>query len=399
MFKPSQYPKILAIYISLLAIVWSIYPYRRGAVMSPDSGTYSWWADTLIKYNFDIFKFLENVTDTIPPVFYSAWVTIVAFNKVLLGENWGLGVVALNLLAGISVAILLLKTTWTVTAKPTCVIFAGLFLLACHDFFLWIPYVLSDTLFSFICFLIFILSTSLYQQPANLSKRVIGVALLLLFALFFRPTWPPLLIFALLSMPLAFFFSLMADDTTKRHNFIIGCTLLACILIPAIIFYHAYIMLHPEKWPFPFFDSILSIVSHDYQQGKIIDARPETYHSLPKNIFDYSLISFHKIFAYFYIDLAAYSFKHVLFNYIFFPPVYGLSILAITKLFKKNNGPSPLNWWCIFSCTLFIFLFAFFHSLEQIDYDFRYRVPCYPPLILLAALGLNELINGFSKRA
>jgi hypothetical protein len=36
------------------------------------------------------------------------------------------------------------------------------------------------------------------------------------------------------------------------------------------------------------------------------------------------------------------------------------ALFAITKLSKKYNGPSRSNWWCIFSCALFIFIFDFF---------------------------------------
>lgn len=398
MFKTIQYPKILAIYIFLLAIPWSLYAYSRGVVMSPDSGRYSLWADTLLKHNFNILKFSEHVDFVVPPIFYYNWVAVMAFSKVFLGENWGIGIVVLNLVVGIFIATILFKTTWVTTGKLSCAIFAGLLLLLCHDFLLWIPFVLSDTLFSSLCFSIFILIINLYQQPAEHLNKVVGIGILLGIILFFRPSWPPLLIFVILSIPLIFFFSLKADDPSKRQNFIIRFTLLACVFIPAIIFLHSYIMLHPDKWPFPFLDRTISFVALDYQQGIVIAARPETHHSPSNNILAYAFITLHKLVAFFYINVDGYSFKHALLNYIFFLPVYGLSILATVKLFKKDNGPSPENWWRIFSCLLFIFLFAFFHALEQIDFDFRYRLPCILPLILLASLGLNELINDFFQK-
>jgi hypothetical protein len=90
---------------------------------------------------------------------------------------------------------------------------------------------------------------------------------------------------------------------------------------------------------------------------------------------------------------------HALLNYLFFLPIYVLSVFSISLLYKKESGLSSISWWTIFSCFIFILLFAFFHSFQQIDFDLRYRVPCLLPLVLLAALGLNELINGFSKKA
>lgn len=366
--------------------------------MSPDSRSYSRLADTLIEYNFDIFNYLENVHFVTPLFFYSNWVAILAFSKVLLVENWGLGVVVLNLLAGIFAAFLLLKTSWVITGKPACAIFVGLLLLLCHDYYLWIPYVLSDTLFSLISFSIFILTISFYQRPSEYLKRVVGVMILFSLAIFFRPTWPPLLLFTALSIPLIFIFQPIATDSIKRHNFIVGCVLFACVFIPIIIFCHSYFMMRPEKWDFPFLGEWISQIAKDYSQGFIIYQRPETYHATPHSILDYAFISLHKMVAFFYISVKAYSFAHSLLNYIFFLPVYGLSLWAIVQLFKKDNGPSPSHWWCIFSCVTYIFFFTFFHSLQQIDYDFRYRVPSLLPLIFLATLGLNELMNSFSKR-
>jgi hypothetical protein len=398
MFKPNQYPKIQAIYIFLLTITWSLSSYSRGVKMAGDSNTYSNLADTLIAYNFNIFNLIETVDTKVPLLFYYNWLSIVAINKLTFGDNWGLGIVFFNLLAGIFAAILLFKSTWTTTRNPACVILAGLLVFLCHDFVLWIPFVLSDTLFSSLCFLIFTLTISLYQRPAELSRKVVWIVVLLCFALFFRPVWPPLLIFALFSTSLAIFFNSIASDPNKRHRFIIGSIFTACIVIPAIIFYHSYIMLHPDKWPFSLFTKMISFISIEYQKGIVIRSHFETYHSPSANILEYVFITLHKFIGYFYISVDSYSFKHSLLNYIFFVPVYGLSFFAVAQLFKKGNGPSPSNWWYIFSCTLFIFLFAFFHSLHQIDYDFRYRVPCLLPLIFLATLGLNELINGFYKR-
>jgi hypothetical protein len=398
MFKPNQYPKVQAIYVSLLAVVWSIYAYCIGVVSTLDSSVFSNLADTLIEYNFDIFNFSENYHNRIPAFFYTNWITILSSSKALLGEHWSLGVVVLNLLAGIIAALLLLKTSWTITGKPACAIFVGLLLLLCHDYFLWIPYVLSDTSFSLISFSIFILTISFYQRPSKYLKRVVGIVILFSLTIFFRPTWPPLLLFTVLSIPLIFIFQPIATDSIKRHNFIIGCVLFACIFIPIIIFCHSYLMMHPEKWPFPFLGEQISAIEKGYKLGIVIYQHPETYHATPHSILDYAFISFHKIVAFFYISVESYSFTHSLVNYTFFLPVYGLSIWAIAQLFKKNNGPSPSHWWSIFSCAIFIFFIAFFHSLQELDYDFRYRVPCLLPLIFLASLGLNELINGFPQK-
>jgi hypothetical protein len=398
MFKSDRYPIIQISCFLVLGIALSSYAYIKGVIMASDTiNDYSPWADILIENNFNIFQFLEDVEFVHSPVFYYNWITILAVNKLVLGENWGLGIVCLNILAGISVAILLIKNLWDITEKPACIIFASLYLLLCNDFYLWIPFVLSDAIFSSICFLVFILTINLIQQTSDHLKRVFGVMILILFSIFFRPAWPPLLIFAIFCVPLAYFVNSITTDSQKRHKVTIKLILLACGLTPLIIFFHSYLMLYPDKWPFSFFKSTIFYISGDYHRGVVLYAHLETYHFPPSDILDYVFISLHKLVAFFYFDLAVNSFKHTLINYFFFTPVYGLSIFAIVQFFKGGNALSPSIWWCTLSSSIFIFLFALFHSLNQIDYDFRYRAPCMLPLILLATLGLNELINRFSK--
>jgi hypothetical protein len=401
MIKPSLYPKVKVIYILLLTTVWSLYSYSKGLLLAPDTYRFSSFADILIEHNFSIVKYLEIARQAMySPLLNYNWVVIVAFTKLLLGEHWGLGIVILNLSIGIFVALLLLKTTWLVTKNPACSLFAGILLLLWHDFYLWMPWVLSDLFFGCLCLLMLLLIIGLYQQPSKPLKRVFGIGALLSFALLCRPSFPPLLIFVVFSTLTFFFFSLKETDPRERHNFIIRFTILACVFIPATIFYHSYIMLHPERWPFSFLTRSAIWIAGEYQIGTIVhDGYRESYHpDYPNNILSFALITLKKFFAYFTVAAKRYSFMHKIYSYSIYLPAYGLSIWAIASLFKKENGPSHLSWWSIFSCALFIFLFAFFHSLHQIDGDYRFVIPIKLPIILLAALGLNELIKSFSRR-
>jgi hypothetical protein len=381
----------------LLAVIWCIYTYLKGVILPIDAtAAYSPWADGLIKYNFNVIELADNIQHRASLVFYFLWLVIVAVSKILLGENWGAGVVILNLFAAIAVAILLFKASWAITRKPICTVFTGLFLVLCYDFHLWIPFALSDIIFTTICFSVFYLVLTFFQKPEEPLGRFVGIIVLFGIAFLFRPAWPPLFLFIIFFLSILFF-SLRELDSNGRHSFIVRLTLLTGILFPAIVVLHSYIMQHPENWPFVFFGDFISYVAGDYRKGIVLYGRSETFHFPPINIWEYSLISIHKIFIFFAFDIKGHSFKHTLVNYIFFTPIYGLSIFAITQLFKKEEGPSSSSWWSIFLCATYIFIFAFFHSLNQIDFDFRYRLPCTLPLILLATLGLNELINNPPK--
>jgi hypothetical protein len=399
MLKESGFAKLQACFIVFLCIAWTLYIYVKGIVISVDAqADYLPWAESLIKYNFNIFEFLNHVHHRASPAFYGIWIAIIAFNKLLLKEHWSIGIVALNLSAGISIAIIFLKTSWSLTRKFICTFFSGLFFLLCYDFHLWIPYTQPDILFVLICFSVLSIVLSLCQSPTDPQRRVLGVLVLIVIAFFFRPAWPPLLLFTLLSLFLTFFSSLEKLNSNERHNFILRSTLFICLLMPLVIGTHSYLMLNPDKWPFAFFGDYISYLASDYRKGIVLYGRLETFHFPPSTIWDYTNITLHKFFAFFYFDIKTYSSMHRLANYIFFLPIYVLSVFAVTQLFIKTNCLSPSSWMAILECTSFVLLFAIFQSLNQIDYDFRYRIPCLLPLILLATLGFNEFIDKFYNK-
>jgi hypothetical protein len=398
MIKPNLNSKYQIAYIILLGIAWCVYTYYRGVITTSDSIFWESFADILIKHNFNYVEFLDNAKHRASPLFYSIWISIIALSKLLFGNNWGIGIVTINLLVGVSVAILLLKITWNTTGKLACTIFTSLFLVLCYDFHLWIPFALSDIIFTTICFSVFYLALTLCQGLAEPRRRFAGIIVLASIAVLFRPAWPPLLLFTTSSLFLAFFFRLKKLNNNERHNFILRSTSLICLLMPLTIGTHSYLMLNPDKWPFTIFGDYISYIASDYRKGIVLYGRLETFHFPPSTIWDYTNITLHKFFAFFYFDIKTYSSMHRLVNYIFFLPIYGLSVFAVAQLFNKANCLSPLIWITILECTSFILLFALFHSSSQIDYDFRYRIPCLLPLILLATIGFNELIDKFYKK-
>jgi hypothetical protein len=393
MIDKKQFDRVQYIGFVLVSLAWALITIKKGIIFSPDSNTYSHLGDLLIKYDFNYSEFLEHSRSVVHIALYLAWITIVAITKIIFGDNWSVAIVVINYLAAIFSLVLILKLTRMVTRNPICIIFASVALIFCYDYYMWIRYALSDILFASICFSIFFLSISLLEDPSGPQKRIASGAILLGIALFFRPASPPLIVFIFFSILFGFVFKLGASDASKRNRLIIRLTLFACVVIPAVLFFHSHIMLNPEKWPFPFFNDWVTYIAHDYQLGIVVFDRPETFHSSPSSIFDYLFITLSKLLSFFAIDFDGYSKMHALISYMFFLPVYALSVFSISRLYKKENGLSPINWWAIFSCVIFIVPFAFFHSFNQVDYDLRYRVPCLPPLILLATLGLNEFLK------
>jgi hypothetical protein len=393
-----QINKIQFIGVFSVSIILGLRAVMEGVKISPDSGTYSSYADLLIKNNFNYLNFLAQTDFVTPIVLYSAWITIVGITKMIFGDSWNAAIVVLNYITVIYTLVLILKAIRAVTLKPACFIFALIAIIFCYEFHMWISYVLSDVMFASLCFSILFISLNFFRDPFDAQKWIISCLVLAIIATFFRPAFPPLLVFTFLSILFGFTFRPWVNDVKKRHSLIINLTFFAGIVLPAILLLHSYIILNPDKWPFPFFEGWIHQIAREYSLGIIVYGRPETFYPIPAGILDYFFMTISKLVFFFAIDFSGYSKVHAIINYIFFIPIYTLSAFSLAQLYRSKNELSQMKWWIIFSCFIFIVLFAIFHSCNQIDYDLRYRVPCLPPLVLMATIGLNELLEKFPPR-
>jgi hypothetical protein len=393
-----QIKKIHLIGVVSVSIILGLITVMEGVKFSPDSGSYSSYGDLLIKNNFNYFNFLAQTDFVTPIVLYSAWITIVGITKMIFGDSWSTAIVVLNYITVVYTLVLILKAIRTVTLKPACFIFALIAIIFCYEFHMWINYVLSDLMFAGLCFSILFISLNFFRDPFNAQKCIISCLVLAIVATFFRPAFPPLLVFIFLSILFGFTFRPWVNDVKKRNSLIINLTFFACIILPAILLLHSYIISNPDKWPFTFFEGWIHKIAHEYSLGIIVYGRPETFYPIPAETLDYFFMTISKLILFFAIDFSGYSKVHAIINYIFFIPIYTLSAFSLAQLYSSKNELTQMKWWIIFSCFIFIFLFAIFHSCNQIDYDLRYRVPCLPPLVLMATIGLNELLEKFPPR-
>ena len=85
----------------LVAAEQTAYAVWRGIAWAPDSDTYQAWADTLLRVHFDVPAFLRVTTSDYPPLLYVVWVSVVAAVRSVLGDDWDVGVVVLNVIASV----------------------------------------------------------------------------------------------------------------------------------------------------------------------------------------------------------------------------------------------------------------------------------------------------------
>jgi hypothetical protein len=356
--------------------VWII---ASGARFSPDSQTYSRWADTLIALRFNVAAYLREQSFVVPPVFYILWTLVIAVLKSLLGASWPWGVLFLNWLSIGWGSYVTLDRIRHLTASAAGMLLGVLLLLTAGDLLMFTPFVLSDLIF-------WAVSTTVIGLAVQLSgddegprlKTVITGTVLTLVALAFRPVGIPLLVIwglAVVTAPLPI--------VLERF----GSLVLAAVSASAIaaVFLHAYLLMHPDQWPGstpPF----LTLLSDEYHRGVLVYAPGSDFVVPPATtVAGAARLTLQKLLYFVTPWLPHFSVSHTLLNLIFFVPAYGLSAIAVTT----RDRLSPAQRRATILLASYVIAVSVFHAMMQIEFDHRYRLPMLPVLIMLSAIGLE----------
>jgi hypothetical protein len=383
----------------IIAVAFGIFTYRRGRMESPDTAVYSAWADILISSNFSYSQAVRSVSFVVPPILYLGWITVVALFKLALGPAWAKGIVAFNYCLTVLAIGGTLDLIKRITGRSSCVVAAGLLVVIAYDLLNWVGFVLSDASFTALSFAVYYLlcvpSTSTGKTSFLTLKPIVCIALVIL-ALFYRPTGAPVVLIgglAYLTKGL-----IKGKGQVERAPLALRIALGLFLLGIATVVVHAYFMKNPSSWPVSFASSWIQRLSDEYHQGYVVFQRPETYVPNPGSLLDYVFITLRKLAYFFSYAADSFSFTHELANLVFFVPAYALSLLAAINLFRKNSHLSMREWWAAWIAVLWICSFALFHGMQQIDFDWRYRLPCTLQLVVLSAIGFKILTFDINAR-
>jgi hypothetical protein len=380
-----------------IGLVYAVIALRRGPVFSADSARYSHWADLLVASHFNYIAWSSSADWVVPPLSYAGFVTVVALCKLLLGSAWAYGVVALNLTLATLTAWMVLRLVERLTASRLLVVAAGVAFLAAFELWLWIPYVLSDVSFMFLTFSAFyVLGLDALRDGRGPRWRGAATLALAVLALLYRPAGLPLAIWVFIA--LVFGRRLQSTSVGVRMATARWSALTLMVLIAVAVGLDAALMANPAIWPFPFLSGWIHELSHEYNQGVVIFGRPTTFHSSPSGLLDYVWLNLDRLRSFFVFSADGFSRPHNLANAVFFLPVYAGWAVAVVSLLRARSTLNWSTWWATAFGTLFVVLFWVFHSLQYIDYDWRYRLPCLPMLIMLGAIGWNEILNQLRAR-
>ncbi len=347
-----------------------------GSHIGQDSQFYSNAASILLDTNFN---FLELLNRGFPPYYWSYPAILALF------QNNIQYIIYFQIFAGALSSVFLYFIVSKIFNKLTG-IFAALMFGLFFEIFQWDTYLLTDSLFvSFIITAIFLYFLS-QQKKKNLYRILLSFVLLLL--LFLRPTFLPLLGALILTVSWKW----------QRHNKIIffaaGVTV-AFLVVLALLRQEPGAHLSIQGYAH-YFVSL-------FQSGIIVRDRSEfifpTYFT-PElsftNLFLFLQIFLAKLVSFWSPTAKKFSLSHIFLNLVTFIPLYIFGLIGIFKSLRNLPQDELAKKITLFSFSCLL-SFWIFHSLTEIDFDWRYRMPALPFLIIFASFGLSSSLSYFEK--
>jgi hypothetical protein len=358
-----------------------------GVNLSPDSRAYAYWSARLIASGFDYSTVIGEASGGFPAILYVLFGTLLAVLRLAFGGGWAVALVALNFLAHIALGILIVRLAARLTGSGTAAWGALFLYLACFDLLMWVPFVLSDSTFVLLAFVIFTLAAARILGDARGWLAVLPPAAA---GIFYRPTGMVLIP----DLAWAIYLSRTGGKAIRRGPVL--AALAAALLAAAAVF--AWLMQDPSRWPLDSLSAAFRDTAAGYAVGEVVSARPETWHVPPAALADFMVISADRFLHFFAIGAGGFSLGHWLVELAFFLPCYALAGWLAVALWRGRTAfaaPERKVFLAAFGALL---SYAVFHGLVQVDFDWRYRTPILPHLILLAAGGLADLARRAAAR-
>lgn len=366
---------LIALVVAAIALLYASWLLRFGVRSGGDVHMYSAWGDALIAHRFNYAEYVGHVKYGIPSFLYITWVTVVAVAKIIAGSEWQMLLVGLNWVAVVMISWLALTIVWRLTTSTIALTVAGV-LLVNFDLLNFIRFPLSDILFLGGVTAILAMSVSVAERQS--APVVIAGTIAVVIACFFRPTAAPIAALWIIAL----LWPRLGANGKRRIVPVIVALILAGIAV------HAAMMQDLSLWPGgrpPFW---LAKLQDTYEEGIIVNGRPEANVSSPVRYVDFVAVIFRRWAYFFAITMPRYSARHTILNILYYIPAYVLALAAVAlrPADARRSAATTLM-------LLMILLTSAFHGMLTIDFDHRYRLPILPALITLAAFGAVEVVQ------
>ena len=356
----------------LVAFIIAVINLRIGAVMSPDSHTYSSYADKLINLEFNYFLYFEsNSLGRLVPI--TLPVTLIAILKIISPSQWMEYFIYVNTLFVFITFYFFQRAMQSVKIHNIVIAFCSFLLLLSADFLTWPRYILTDTIYASLSFLLIYITMTV----KNFDFKIFSIWFLCcLLIAFTRPTAMPILA---VSIFLMFIYKIKLNPKVMMLVFLIS-------FFSSALFYAVFASnLANHTNLSEGIDHLMNFA----KSGVVIHDRPDTYLNITNEISGFFKLFCYRFLFFFNPYTSSFSSIHIIFN----------SFLILVYLF----GLIVTNWnWGVVTLeqkqfflkiNLFIFSVAVFHSATLIDFDWRYRFPAIILMMFVGAISMQSLVN------
>lgn len=336
-----------------------------GSISSPDGTWYLESGELLRRVGWSIPAYLRDMDfHGGLPLFYLGYSAVVAATEAIFGPITVQALLALNAVALGITAFLVLREIGSASASRASQIVATVLFAIIVDQFHWTRYTLTDVTFALVCAVAFIGT----RPSASARSRVVAV-IVIGAALIWRPTG--LLLVAFLALDV---WSRHWRTGDERRALIVATLILSAMIIGGTVAGMLAGRMDQQS---------LAFVLDGFRAGAVVDARPETYAPAATDALHGVLLVCLR-FLYFFLPAAqSFSRTHSLVGWLTIGPALSLAIVGVVRAGRLSPAARALAN----RAGTMVLALAAFVALTGLDFDWRYRVPAWPFIIMLAALG------------
>lgn len=351
-----------------------------GPVQSPDTTLYISLADAIRAGRIDAYITPERATWTVV-----TFPSLVALARTVAPARWELLILLVNLICSGVTAVLLVDLTWLVTRSVAASVAALLFYLTAFDIVSWARFILTDTVYASLALVSFFLVAKGIVREGSARRRRAGLAVSLLACCVTRPTGialvPPALLTEFLFVPRAH-----AVGVRRRRA---EAWLVIVSGILALVVVRVYVLQDVQRWPFEFMRSTLAELAARESRGEVVWGRVGTFRRPPETVQDHLVIQADRFVRFFQVTCSEFSPRHNVINVVYYGSLFSIGLIGVVHGLRSGGRRRLV----VQAALLWIVGTAGFSALTVLDYDWRYRLPVMPQFILLAACGVDFLVE------
>jgi 4-amino-4-deoxy-L-arabinose transferase-like glycosyltransferase len=381
---PTTFRRAVAspLFVFLLAAVTFGISTRGRLQPSPDMKFYVRLADAVSKGHFDVFTTSKQANFTV-----IVFPSLLAVVRMISPAHWQSIMLGINVLCAAVTAMLLVKLVRMVTGSDAAATIALLFYLVCFDVLVWVRFLETDSLYTAIATAAFLLVVRgvLYPDGPQGGRRT-KVALTTILAAVTRPVGVVVIPLVILA---EWFFVQREEKRGRRVLWI-----LVGFGIVATFFLHAYLYQDSNRWPSDWMRPKLQESVARERGGEVVWDRHETFHQPPSTMSDYLSIEADRFVRFFQITSSGFSRTHNLIAIAYYGPLFLLALIGTVDALRSADRRRSA---VVQVALLWIIAAAALSAVTILDFDWRYRLPLIPQIILLGACGADSLLRRFAR--